>query len=282
MNTCYYYAFDDSLPALALNACSLSSEEYPLTVNCAGNLSTSFPFTTDNPGGREDYYMILMTSGTMRLTLPDGEHNVGTGDVILFPPHYHYRYVYRGEAPLSYLWVHFTGSYAERFLRECQLSPLPALFRTEQSSSLSAAFLQMFDIFNARGQLQHQELACVLEQLLLRLASTVDRDTQKHPLERSLRHIHAFYHKPIRIPELAKMEGLCNSRYITVFQKAMGMPPSEYLIKLRIRTACDLLRGTDMAIKQIGTMVGYQDAQFFSRIFKREIGVSPQVYRNRA
>ena len=48
---------------------------------------------------------------------------------------------------------------------------------------------------------------------------------------------------------------------------------------MKMQRACELLDSTDKAIKVIAGEVGYQDAFYFSRIFKRIIGVSPQKYR---
>lgn len=279
MNSCYYYAFDDSLPARAVNACSLASDEYPLIVNCAGNVVADFPLTTDNAQGREDYYLIYMLGGTMDVYLEDGVHKAVPGNVIFFPPHYHYRYVYSGGEELSYLWVHFTGSYAKRLLVECGLGADACIYDTDCDNKIAAGFRKMFDIFESGSRLWRQELACALESLILKAAAAVDVSTRDRSFERSVRYIHSSYHKDIQIPELAKMENLSYSGYIKLFKRRMGMPPSAYLIKLRMNAACDLLRNTDMSIKQIGISVGYDDAHFFSRLFKKHTGVSPQSYR---
>ncbi len=66
------------------------------------------------------------------------------------------------------------------------------------------------------------------------------------------------------------------------FARLVGQPPIAYLIDLRLRRACELLRGTDLPIKEIAVQVGYPDQYFFSRIFRRRQGVSPRGYRLRA
>jgi transcriptional regulator GlxA family with amidase domain len=59
----------------------------------------------------------------------------------------------------------------------------------------------------------------------------------------------------------------------------MGMAPSDYVINLRINVACDLLKSSDMSIKEIAASVGYDNAHFFSKLFKKKTGVSPKAYR---
>lgn len=286
MNSRYYYAFDDDMPVRGISSCSRASDELPLIVNCAGNTVTPFPFSTDNASGREDYYLLYMASGSMRLQFPDGEHRIGPGDAVLFPPRYHYQYAYEGEsegeAVLSYLWVHFTGSYADKFLAELGFGALPCLHVTGRNDGTVSAFRRIFDVFEAKSHLQRYELAAALESLLLAVASSLVPDGAGRTLERSVRYIHAAYNTDIRIPELAEMESLSNSRYIALFVRQMGVPPSTYIIRLRMSAACDLLHATDMSVKQIGALVGYEDVHFFSRTFKKQVGVSPQSYRNGA
>lgn len=281
MNSRYYYAFGDSLPARGISACSRASDEQPLVVNCAGNIATPFPVATHNTAGREDFYLLYLVAGSMRLWLPDGEHRMTSGNAVLFPPHYPYRYAYEGDTPLSYLWVHFTGSYAETFLKELGFGALPCLHRTAGDNKIADAFQGIFAAFESQSPLQKQELACALEWLLLTVARALDTEEESRTLERSVRYIHSAYNTDIRIPDLAKMENLSNSRYIALFGKHMGVSPSAYIIRLRMGAACDLLDSTDMSIKQIGALVGYDDAHFFSRAFKKHLGTSPQAYRAR-
>ena len=279
MKPCQYYAFNDANTPGNINACSISSEEYPLTVNCTGNTVMTFPFTTDNVSGRDDFYFILIERGRMDICLPNGRHTVGAGDIIIFPPHYRYKYTYGGGEELSYLWVHFTGSYAERFLGICGLAPLPFVCRVSSDPKITSCFHGMFEIFERSSPMQRHELACRLEQLLLYTAEALREGGSDRKLERSLNFIHFSYNKEIRIPELARMELLSNSRYIALFKKRTGLSPSEYIIKLRMNVACDLLRNTDMSVKQISLSAGYSDPHFFSKLFKKKTGVSPQKYR---
>ena len=281
MQSRYYYAFEDPLSAESEGACSRASAHTPLAVNCAGNLVTALPFATDNAAGREDFYLLYVASGTMRLWLPEGERVADAGSVVLCPPKSPYRYAYEGGAPLSYFWVHFTGSYARQFLREIALSPLPHLSTVGRDDHVVSAFHSLFGAFEAKSHLQEHELAAALQSLLLAVALSVSRGVER-TLERSVGYIHSAYNTNIRIPDLARMENLSNSRYIAVFDKQMGVSPSAYIIRLRMDAARDLLHGTDMSIKQIGALVGYEDPHFFSRVFKKQVGVSPKAYRSSA
>ncbi len=270
-----YQAFPDGHD---LNACSRASEEYPLEVNCAGDLDSVFPFTTHNVDGREDYYFLYLLRGELDVTLPEGIQTVTAGTILIFPPRYAYCYAYRGKEPLRYLWAHFTGSYVPRFLEECGLWPLPFCRKAGDSRPVAEQFGRMLSIGDSKAPHLRQEMACALEQLILTAARSVTV-SQKTALERSLHRMHTAYQEELRIPELAAMENLSHSRYIVLFREQMGTSPTAYLIGLRMEHACYLLLNTDMSVKQIGVCVGYSDPKFFSKLFKKHVGVSPLQYR---
>jgi YesN/AraC family two-component response regulator len=71
-----------------------------------------------------------------------------------------------------------------------------------------------------------------------------------------------------------------NANYISqLFKKETGKTFTEYLFKLRIDYACQLLTTTDLALIEIAGKAGYEDYFYFSRIFKRIMGKTPSAYR---
>ncbi len=274
-----YYSFSDP-DGSVYTKCSISSELSPLIVNCAGKMQTSFPFTTDIPGGRHDYYLMYICRGELFVSMPSGEVNAGAGCAVIFPPHYHYRYTFSGEGELTYLWCHFTGSDAESLISEIGFSPLPTVREIGHESFVSGEFEKLFSLFSEDTALRPRMLGCALEGLLLFFAKSLKKEEKpQNPLWRSVGHINEYYTKALSVPELARMENLSNSRFYVLFCKHIGMPPSAYIKKLRMQNACELLLTTDLAVKQIGVSVGYDDPHFFSKLFKDQFGVAPSDYR---
>ena len=280
MRDCHYYVSHNGYELGNIRAGDLASGDLPLMVNCMGNVVKSDPFVTHCIRGRSDYYLFYVEHGSMELVLDDGIRLVRAGDAVLFPPHYSYHYAYKGGETLSYLWVHFTGSYVQRLLSDCGLAPQPFVGATTSTPALPVGFRSMFEIFERGGALQCQELACALEQLVLCLAKNTVWEARGRRLDRALNYIHTAYATDLRVPQLAEMESLSNSRFITLFRQQTGVSPNEYIIKLRISIACDQLRNTRQSIKEIACSVGYPDPYFFSKLFKKKTGVSPQHYRD--
>ncbi len=273
-----YHAFDDGFAKPSPSSCSRASDAAPLIVNCAGSFCADFPFTTDNPTGRLDYYLMHITAGFLRIKIDDRWITVRAGDTVVFPPNHPYTYTYNGGETLGYFWVHFTGSAAKFYLEETGMSPLPLVRHSSRESRATLNFGAMFDIFSDEDSLQVHALAACLLQILTEISRSFEK-SEKNPILRSIRYINASYTEDIRIPELAAMENLSNSRYSVIFKRHTGMSPCAYIIDLRMKHACELLRTTDMSVKQIGILVGYEDPLFFSKLFKDKMGISPSQYR---
>ena len=273
-----YHAFSGGV---GLNACSMHSDEAPIIVNCAGSIRCEKPFVTDNIQGREDFYLMYIHQGQIHVLLDECDKIATAGDILIFPPHFRYRYSYHGKETLEYTFVHFTGSYAERLLELCGLYPLPILRSTECDRHIADSFCRFLECTETTSHLQKYELACLLEQTLLSVAAYLSKASSARTFESSLHIMHTAYHSDVRVPQLAKAENLSHSRYVELFRGQFGMSPMAYLIRLRMQAACSLLKTTDMPISRIANMVSYDDPHFFSKIFKKHIGVSPTEYREK-
>ena len=67
--------------------------------------------------------------------------------------------------------------------------------------------------------------------------------------------------------------------FIRCFKQYTGTTPMRYIVSLRITNAQVLLETTDYNVTEIGNIVGYDNPLYFSRIFKKQKGVSPSEYR---
>ena len=88
-----------------------------------------------------------------------------------------------------------------------------------------------------------------------------------------------FTDSNLMLQDVAKAVNMSNSRFSTVFSQQNGQTFTEYLIYLRLKKAKELLRTTDKRSSQIAFDVGYNDAHYFSYIFKKNVGMTPSEYR---
>jgi transcriptional regulator GlxA family with amidase domain len=84
---------------------------------------------------------------------------------------------------------------------------------------------------------------------------------------------------PVSIAALARHLGMSTRNLNRRFRQATGLTPQSYLQSLRVASAKDLLRHSNLAIGEIAWRVGLQDVSYFSQLFRRHSGVSPLNYR---
>lgn len=93
-------------------------------------------------------------------------------------------------------------------------------------------------------------------------------------------YINENYHEPISLNMIAENIYLSPSYISDLFKKQTGENITDYLAKVRIEKAKILLKDLQIKSYEIGEMVGYKDPAYFSKVFKKVVGVSPNEYRS--
>ncbi len=99
-------------------------------------------------------------------------------------------------------------------------------------------------------------------------------------VRRAMRYMQEHFSDPnLTISALAEELGVSSVTLAVIFRNELGVRPSDYLANLRMEQARELLVNTDMLIREIGRMVGYEDDHVFTRRFKKYTGKTPGQYR---
>ena len=83
----------------------------------------------------------------------------------------------------------------------------------------------------------------------------------------------------VSLEEIAAYANLSSTYFVRLFKKQMHQTPIDYFIRLKIQRACQYLDFTDMTVQDVSQHLGYDDTYYFSRVFKRIMGISPSGYR---
>jgi transcriptional regulator GlxA family with amidase domain len=83
------------------------------------------------------------------------------------------------------------------------------------------------------------------------------------------------------VAQLVAMSGVPERTFKRRFTIATGMSPIEYIHTLRLEEAKQMLESTDLPVEAVAVEVGYQDASFFGRLFRRKVALTPAQYRRR-
>ncbi len=262
-----------------------SKEDYVL-VNSTGHFEFNRKWSSRHRDcGRADYLMMYVHSGAMRVRAGGIDKVAGTGSVVLYRPGQEQLYRDHDESPVKVYWVHFTGYGVEQLLESLDLGE-EALFDIGVNTEIPSLVQIMVNDLHIKSMGYKTMAASLFMQILtviarksLRLRNKTCKKSADDFIGSTLEYIHVNYMKDITVAQLSEMTMLCTNRYIKVFKKEVGMTPKEYIIRLRLEKACELLESTDLDIKQISGMVGLENQLYFSRLFKKHLGEAPSRYR---
>ncbi|MBE6651014.1 MAG: AraC family transcriptional regulator [Ruminococcaceae bacterium] len=98
-------------------------------------------------------------------------------------------------------------------------------------------------------------------------------------IERALEYINSHYSRDITVAEMASVCGYSESNFCKHFKKITGTSFHTALNKKRLESACIILKSTTLPLDEIAAEVGFSDAKTLCRIFKKEMGITPNKYR---
>jgi len=95
-------------------------------------------------------------------------------------------------------------------------------------------------------------------------------------------YIERHYQGMLERKQLAKKFSISSSYFSVLFKKYVGCSPVQYITKVRIEKAMELLKDSRIPVSAIAFEVGYNDPLYFTRVFSRHVGVTPKQFRERA
>ncbi len=126
-------------------------------------------------------------------------------------------------------------------------------------------------VFNLEETLAHLDAALARRRALSDEAQRLVRQAMVYIQEHSA--------EPLSRQEIAAHVGLSADYLTSCFHKELGLTPVAYLNRYRIQQARQLLKNTHKSVTEIALDVGFSSSSYFSRIFRRETGMSPEAYR---
>ncbi len=174
---------------------------------------------------------------------------------------------------------------AAQYLDEAGLSVTQPIYRPSSAEGSAQVQDPMLYIAN-HPNASHLQLVGYLYFFLDALIQT--SSTRRKPREKQLQdfYIHeainymeANYHRELTVEEIANACQLNRTYFSKLFKARKGCPPQEFLIRLRLSKAADLLRTTTASIGDICASCGYPNQLYFSQAFKQHYGLSPREWR---
>lgn len=96
-----------------------------------------------------------------------------------------------------------------------------------------------------------------------------------------MKYVQEHMEVPLSTEELARHACVTKCHLIRMFRSSLGVTPLRYITQCKVQHAQTLLLRTDLSVKQVGEAVGFKDISYFIRLFRRQLGFTPQEYREK-
>ncbi|MDK1377312.1 MULTISPECIES: AraC family transcriptional regulator [unclassified Sinorhizobium] len=200
--------------------------------------------------------------------------------LLLLVPHNH-RYWLEDGGRWEFFWISMNGEEALRIHRAILAVTGPVLkLQPETIEHLADCSLRLI----SGGETPGRASAIAYEAAM----ALYDDVFGSHPvfsqeyrtMQHVIDHIIANLEKPLPVEELAMVSGLSRAHFSRVFAASEGMPPAEFVLQKRLQRAVKLLtKAASLPVKEVAIMSGFDDPNYFAKVFRRVFGASPTEFR---
>lgn len=230
------------------------------------------------PMGRVDYQLLLVTEGNLEVETNERKIHLSSGEAILFYPNQiqDYTYYLTADQPnATHYFVHFSGNEVKNILDKLNITRAKIIFKP--SVDVEYIFQNMIKEYNRKAELS---AIGYLLRLLSGIATVSEyRNDSVNLILKEAGYISTHFRETIDFDECASRCNLSRSRFTHLFKQKVGISPSGYQKNLRIEQAIEMLMFSTQSVGEIAEALGFLDARYFSRLFKKETGKLPTEYR---
>lgn len=204
------------------------------------------------------------SKGSAVFKINDETFDVGEGDIIFIPDGVPYQVRYRDSESIV---IH---------LDCCSYRHVDKIVPNNKS-----------ELFTAFERICHCSGGTVsqnrLKSLVFSLLSAIEEDAAIKAPDNELAKCIDYIHKSFKDPTLT-VEHVCHNNYLShstlqrAFLKRFGIPPKEYIIRLKLKYAVELLLSGKMTCREAAYLAGFKDEKYFSRVFKKHYSVPPSKF----
>lgn len=236
--------------------------------------------------------MWIIAGGKGTFTIDGTQYSAEAGKLFVLTPGMITERVSDDEDPLEFCFIRFsfalayedkqTWTFAEYNERNHIEFPLRGMYTIQNPPTILNLCDQMNQLMKRRGQVVTMRQRILFLELLLQIVSDfrsqVVAGNTTLAIETTIEYMVNHYNEDISLADLANLAGLSTSHYSRLFKQYASYSPIDYLTHLRMDRAKELIILSDYKLKDIAESVGYHDELYFSRMFKKVVGIAPSTY----
>ena len=250
----------------------------------------------------EFYLLIYCTSGKMTIKFDDNEYSLCTGDILIVPKNTMYFPLH--SPGCSYIFFHFDAAEANKSIENNTLQhgailptgqyhyqytsnndfivELDVLTKSCNIPNIHRTFEKISELDPYHNFSEMMLINNILREIIILISKQMreNKRLNKHIIEIT-NYIKQSFYEHISLSSLSNKFKLSETYIAKIFNQDLKMRPSDYVNRVRISSACDLLIHTDSSVCEISEKVGYSSLYYFSRTFKKHCKISPSEFRKR-
>lgn len=280
------------LPEMVRKACEDDAYLSQLYITDMGYYPHAVHHYRERPDGVGQYILIYCIKGSGWYSVDGQRHGVNDGQFFILPQGVPHMYASNNDDPWTIYWVHFAGRQAPVFAEDSGLPQSICSGPTSRIAYRNDVFEEIFLTLSDNHDADNLRYAVSLLYGFLasfrfigrfrKYNSQEDTTAADDIVTASVRYMNENLERTLTLSDVSAYVGYSPSRFSTIFKSKTGRSVLNYFNLLKIQRSCQLLETTDMKINQICSKVGIDDSYYFSRLFRKIIGISPKEYRRNA
>lgn len=235
------------------------------------------------------FHYVISGRGFLDATAEDGvttrRYELQAGQGFLICPGLINTYCADENDPWKYVWLEFDGLRASESLRYAGLTAAQPIYRADDETQSTRVRDLMFYIA------EHSEASTIhligylylfvdaLMQSSATRVSAQENQLKDFYIQEAVNYIEQNYQRNLTVEEVADACRLNRSYFSKLFKENVGCPPQEFVIRVRLAKAAELMCSSSAPISEIAVRCGYSNQFHFSRAFKKHYGIPPQKWR---
>ncbi|WP_219838396.1 AraC family transcriptional regulator [Paenibacillus sp. R14(2021)] len=259
----------------------------PLYLTDIGYFPSALHHYRERPEGCDTHIVIYCAGGAGWVSVHGVVHQLQERSLIVIPADAPHAYGAGDKDPWTIYWFHFRGEQAAAYASLLGGGQHPLMLTTSDSDRFVTLFHQCYDLLSTKSySAAHQLLAVqtaayAMSQLGLISAERGDEDRRKPYVEAALQFMTVRLEHDLTLDEIARHAQISKQHLNHLFKASTGFAPIDYYHRMKMQRASQLLDLTSLSIKEICLSLGYKDPYYFSRLFKKMMGLSPTAYRSK-
>ncbi len=254
----------------------------PVYVQGIGSLENQHPCF--RPNGLSLYHFLYSTAGKGYVKIDDKEYIITAGMGFYFEPDVPHEY-YALEEPWTTWWVIFNGYAANNFGAVSKLGR-SMVYHINDMNRLNKLYERIYSATEKGGLRAASEASIYLYRFLLEMDYFIGKEKheKKHfrneQLQSVLEYLEKHFDREVSLDDMTELIGVSRQHLCRIFRQELNIRPFEYLTKIRLQKAKELLAEPDsLILKEIASRTGFNDVSYFCAVFKQYEGMTPIEFR---